>query len=84
MNDNTIVVNPLQGIVSVKKYPRPKWMCRHKGATLADIKNRIYFCEICNPTMGTITVIPTVPSGKRTPKPVTISPTPDSPKGFKD
>jgi len=77
-----ITINPLHGLVSVKRSQRPKWMCRHVGARLLDAKQRIYECIVCNPTLGTITVIPNVPTTKTSPKKVTISPTPESPKGF--
>lgn len=76
-----ITVNPLHGLVSVKLPDRPKWMCRHAGARIFDAKHRIYECMVCNPTTGTITVIPGVPTTKTSPKKVTVSPTPESPKG---
>lgn len=63
-----ITVNPLHTIVSVG---RPKWMCRHVGARLLDAKKFIYECLTCNPTTGTITVIPTYANkaSSRTPTP---------------
>ena len=83
-----IIKNPLQGLVAPspkrKRVPRPKWMCKHKEAALIDRENCVYRCIQCNPTSGTITVIPNV-STKGSPKKVTVSPTngPDgSPKGF--
>lgn len=84
MDETAIVVNPLHTLVSIKKPVRTKWMCRHAEAVLIDSKKRVYRCEVCNPTMGTITVLPNVPTSKSSPKKVKISPTPDSPKGFKD
>jgi hypothetical protein len=84
MDETAVVVNPLHGLVCLKKFPRPRWMCRHVGARLLDSKKRIYECAACNPTLGTITVIPNVPTTKTSPKKVTVSPTPESPKGFKD
>ena len=81
-----IIKNPLQGLVAPsprarKKVPRPKWMCKHPEAALIDRENCIYRCIQCNPTSGTITVIP---RNSKSPKKVTVSPTvsPDSPKGF--
>ena len=80
-----IIKNPLQGLVlpspKRKKVPRPKWMCKHPEAALIDRENCIYRCIECNPTTGTITVIPTK---AKSPKKVTISPTvsEQSPKGF--
>jgi hypothetical protein len=82
--DNEIVVNPLNTLVSIKKPVRTNWMCRHAEAILINAKKRIYRCEACNPSMGTITVLPNVPTSKSSPKKVKISPTPDSPKGFTD
>jgi hypothetical protein len=73
-----ITINPLFGLVSVesrKKITRPKWMCYHKDAVLVDMKNFIYRCELCNPTLGTVTVIPRVNTKKSSPKKVTVSPT---------
>lgn len=81
-----ITINPLKGIVApsprVKKVPRPKWMCRHAEAALISRENCIYRCIECNPTTGTITVIPR--NSKGSPKKVTVSPTisEESPKGF--
>jgi hypothetical protein len=91
-----IIKNPLQGLVAPspkrKRVPRPKWMCKHKEAALIDRENCVYRCIQCNPTSGTITIIPNVstkgsPKGspKETPKKVTVSPTngiDESPKGF--
>ena len=81
-----ITINPLKGIVapsprSRKKVPRPRWMCKHPEAALIDRENCIYRCIECNPTTGTITVIP---SKAKSPKKVTVSPTvsEESPKGF--
>lgn len=82
--DGEIVINPLHTLVSIKRPPRLRWMCRHAAARLIDPKLRIYQCAACNPTLGTITVIPNVPTSKTSPKKVTISPTPESPRGFKD
>ena len=84
MDETAIVVNPLHNLVSVKKPTRTRWMCRHPEAILVDAKKRVYRCEICNPTLGTILVIPNVPTSKGSPKKVKVSPTPDSPKGLKD
>ena len=88
-----IKVNPLHGLVSNtrKKVPRPKWMCRHPNATLIDPVDPTYRCAICNPTMGTIHVIPSVRTSKMSPKKVAVSPLADaskdepndSPLGFK-
>ena len=80
--DREIVINPLHTLVSVKRPQRPRWMCRHAAAVLIDAKKRIYQCAACNPTLGTITVIPNVPTAKTSPKKVTVSPTPESPRGF--
>jgi len=87
-----IIKNPLQGLVAPspkrKRVPRPKWMCKHKEAALIDRENCVYRCIQCNPTSGTITIIPNVStkgSPKETPKKVTVSPTngiDESPKGF--
>jgi hypothetical protein len=84
-----ITINPLKGIVAPsprarKKVPRPKWMCKHPEAALIDRENCIYRCIECNPTTGTITVIPNVKTRGKSPKKITISPTisEDSPKGF--
>jgi hypothetical protein len=81
-----IIKNPLQGLVAPsprarKKVPRPKWMCKHPEAALIDRENCIYRCIQCNPTTGTITVIP---RNSKSPNKVTVSPTvsPDYPKGF--
>ena len=83
-----ITTNPLQGLVAPspkrKRVPRPKWMCKHLGAALIDREICIYRCIECNPTNGTITVIPNVTTkAKQSPK-VTVSPpiSADSPKGF--
>ena len=89
-----IKVNPLHGLVSKearKKVPRPKWMCRHPNATLIDPVDPTYRCAICNPTMGTIHIIPSVRTSKMSPKKVAVSPPADaskdepndSPLGFK-
>jgi len=75
---SNITINPLAGLVSVerrKKITRPKWMCYHEDAVLVDMKHFTYRCEVCNPTMGTITVIPRVNTKKSSPKKVTVSPT---------
>ena len=83
-----ITMNPLQGLVAPspkrKRVPRPKWMCKHPEAALIDRDNCIYRCIQCNPTNGTITVIPNVPTKARSPKKVTVSPSTclDSPRGF--
>jgi hypothetical protein len=83
-----IIINPLKGIVapspSKKKVPRPKWMCRHPEAALINREKFLYRCHECNPTNGTITVIPNVSTGKKSPKKVTVSPSDNScsPKGF--
>ena len=84
-----IKINPLHGLVSNarKKVPRPKWMCRHANAVLIDSDNPTYRCELCNPTMGTIHVIPSVRTSKLSPKKVAVSPQAnpqpnDSPLGF--
>jgi len=84
-----IVKNPLQGIVAPspkrKQAARPKWMCKHPEAALIDRDLCIYRCIECNPTTGTITVIPNVNTkAKQSPKKVTISPciSADSPRGF--
>jgi hypothetical protein len=84
-----IVQNPLQGLVAPsprrKKVPRPKWMCKHREAVLIDREKCIYRCIECNPTTGTITVIPNVTTkATKSPKRVTISPSisADSPRGF--
>jgi len=72
-----ITLNPLNGLVVPsrrKKVPRPKWMCRHANAVLIDRENCIYRCNDCNPSLGTITVIPCVSTKPRTPKKVSISP----------
>ena len=73
-----IIKNPLQGLVAPspkrKRVPRPKWMCKHKEAALIDRENCIYRCIQCNPTSGTITIIPNV-STKGLTKKVTVSPT---------
>jgi len=88
-----IKVNPLHGLVSNarKKVPRPKWMCRHPNAVLIDPVDPTYRCAICNPTMGTIHIIPSVRTSKTSPKKVAVSPPADaskdepndSPLGFK-
>ena len=57
-------------------------MCKHPEAALIDRTNCIYRCIECNPTTGTITVIPNVGTKARSTKKVTVSPTCDSPKGF--
>lgn len=83
-----ITINPLKGLVAPspkrKKVPRPKWMCNHADAVLINRGNCIYRCIECNPTAGTITVIPNVPTGTKSPKKVTVSPSvsDESPKGF--
>ena len=84
-----IIKNPLQGLVAPsprarKKVPRPKWMCKHPEAALIDRENCIYRCIQCNPTTGTITVIPGAGTKIKSPKKVTVSPSisGDSPKGF--
>jgi hypothetical protein len=84
-----IITNPLNGLVSSspkrKKVPRPKWMCKHSEAALIDRTKYIYRCIECNPTTGTITVIPNVSTRvKQSPKKVTVSPciSAESPKGF--
>jgi hypothetical protein len=83
-----IIVNPLKGLVSLspkrKKVPRPKWMCKHPEAALIDRDLCIYRCIQCNPTNGTITVIPGVNTKVMSTKKVTVSPSisGDSPKGF--
>jgi hypothetical protein len=85
-----IITNPLNGLVSSslspkrKKVPRPKWMCKHSEAALIDRVNCIYRCIECNPTTGTITVIPNVTTKAKSPKKVTVSPciSAESPKGF--
>jgi len=89
MNEITkIVNNPLQGIVCPsprrKKVARPRWMCKHAEAVLVDRENCVYKCFECNPTRGTITVVPNVSTKARSPKPVTVSPShgDESPKGF--
>ena len=80
-----ITVNPLSGLVVAsprrKKVPRPKWMCKHPESALIDRDLCIYRCIQCNPTNGTITVIPGVGTKIKSPKKVTVSPC-DSPKGF--
>ena len=83
-----IITNPLNGLVSSspkrKKVPRPKWMCKHPNAALIDRDKYIYRCIECNPTTGTITVIPNVSTKAKNPKKVTVSPciSAESPKGF--
>ena len=84
-----IIVNPLKGLVlpspKRKRVARPKWMCKHPEAALINRDNCIYRCIQCNPTNGTITVIPGVGTkAKQSPKKVTVSPSisGDSPKGF--
>ena len=83
-----IITNPLNGLVSLspkrKKVPRPKWMCKHLEAVLIDRTKYIYRCIECNPTTGTITVIPNVTTKVKSPKKVTVSPciSAESPKGF--
>uniref|UniRef100_A0A6C0AMP0 Uncharacterized protein n=1 Tax=viral metagenome TaxID=1070528 RepID=A0A6C0AMP0_9ZZZZ len=84
-----ITINPLKGLVTAsprrKKVPRPKWMCKHPNAALINRDNCIYRCIECNPTNGTITVIPGVGTkAKQSPKRVTVSPciSADSPRGF--
>jgi hypothetical protein len=83
---NEITLNPLTGIVNPeprKKVSRPVWMCRHPEAILVDMVNWTYRCTLCNPTLGTIKVIPTVSTKVRSPKAATVSPTlSESPKGF--
>jgi hypothetical protein len=78
-------INPLNGIVNPnarKTVPRPKWMCKHKDAILKDRENCIYTCIHCNPTMGTIKIIPHVSTKARSPKPVSVSPTITDTPGF--
>ena len=83
-----IVINPLKGLVlpspKRKRVARPKWMCKHTEAALIDRDKYIYRCIECNPTSGTITVIPNVATKAKSTKKVTVSPSTcgDSPKGF--
>ena len=83
-----ITVNPLKGLIAPspkrKRVPRPKWMCKHVEAALIDRENCIYRCIKCNPTLGTVTVIPNVTTKATTPRKVTVSPSisANSPKGF--
>jgi len=83
-----IITNPLNGLVPLspkrKKVPRPNWMCKHSEAALIDRAHYIYRCIECNPTTGTITVIPNVTTKAKSPKKVTVSPciSAESPKGF--
>jgi hypothetical protein len=53
-----ITINPLIGIVKPKPNPRASWMCKHSDAILINRKKWIYRCIHCNPTSGTITVVP--------------------------
>ena len=82
-----ITINPLHGLVAKpgrKKVPRPKWMCRHAEAILLDRAKMMYRCNDCNPTLGSITVIP-ISTTARSPKKVTVSPTEGgSPTGFRN
>ena len=81
-----ISVNPLHGIVAPKskRVSRPIWMCKHREAILVDRQKWIYRCYECNPTLGSITVIPRVSTKVIQVKKVTVSPSPNSnsPKGF--
>ena len=82
---NEIVVNPLLGIVNPerrRKVSRPVWMCRHPEAILVDRETWTYRCILCNPTLGTIKVLPRVSTKARSPKPATVSPTLAESPGF--
>ena len=68
-----ITNNPLIGIVKPKPRARTSWMCKHPDAVLVDRKKWIYRCSVCNPSTGTITVIP---RGHK--KKATVSPTSSS------
>jgi hypothetical protein len=58
-------------------------MCKHPEAVLVDKVAWIYRCVQCNPTTGTITVIPRVATTIKTPKRAAVSPSQtESPKGF--
>ena len=68
-----IVINPLV-ILSPKPRLRTTWMCKHPEAVLVDKAAWIYRCVQCNPTTGTITVIPRVATTIKSPKRAAVSP----------
>jgi hypothetical protein len=49
-------------------------MCKHPEAVLVDKAAWIYQCIQCNPTTGTITVIPRVATTIKSPKRAAVSP----------